>query len=275
MDQNERVPFTAGLSSLGFSPNFVNAIHPDGRDLFPDLNFDEVRDVGLSGGIAAAVEGALFDQRRALEAVRAATAQSRRRPAPARDRDHDLQRKRRRLHVQPRLHQPAGCREQRPRAGERSPGPAQARTGRLRSRRARVVRALLGRLRPGRLARRLELHAELRRALRARGRPPGDREPADGGVRPERGQPDRRPGQQDRDAAPGPDDHGRRDLRRRERRARRAGQPAARHGLAARRARLDARRQGPSSAPATACSPRRGSTRRPSTARSASRGRPT
>ena len=50
MDQNERVPFEAGLSSLAFSPNFVNAIHPDGRDLFPDLNFDEVRDVGLSGG---------------------------------------------------------------------------------------------------------------------------------------------------------------------------------------------------------------------------------
>jgi trimeric autotransporter adhesin len=50
MDQNERVPFPAGLASLGFSPNYVNAIHPDGRDLFPDLNFDEVRDVGLSGG---------------------------------------------------------------------------------------------------------------------------------------------------------------------------------------------------------------------------------
>ena len=35
MDQNERVPFPAGLASLGFSPNFVNAVHPDGRDLFP------------------------------------------------------------------------------------------------------------------------------------------------------------------------------------------------------------------------------------------------
>jgi trimeric autotransporter adhesin len=50
MDQNERVPFPAGLASLGFSPTFVNAVHPDGRDLFPDLQFDEVRDVGLSGG---------------------------------------------------------------------------------------------------------------------------------------------------------------------------------------------------------------------------------
>jgi hypothetical protein len=50
MDQNERVPFPAGLASLGFSPNYVNAVHPDGRDLFPDLQFDQVRDVGLSGG---------------------------------------------------------------------------------------------------------------------------------------------------------------------------------------------------------------------------------
>jgi hypothetical protein len=50
MDQNERVPFPAGLASLGFSQNYVNAVHADGRDLFPDLNFDEVRDVGLSGG---------------------------------------------------------------------------------------------------------------------------------------------------------------------------------------------------------------------------------
>jgi len=49
-DQNDRVPFKAGLASLGFSPNYVNALHPDGQDLFPDLNFDEVRDVGLSGG---------------------------------------------------------------------------------------------------------------------------------------------------------------------------------------------------------------------------------
>ena len=50
MDQTDKVPFTAGLASLGFSPNFVNAIHQDGRDLFPDINFDEVRDVGLSPG---------------------------------------------------------------------------------------------------------------------------------------------------------------------------------------------------------------------------------
>jgi hypothetical protein len=50
MDQTDKVPFTAGLSSLGFAPNFVNNIHADGRDLFPDLNFDEVRDVGLSPG---------------------------------------------------------------------------------------------------------------------------------------------------------------------------------------------------------------------------------
>jgi hypothetical protein len=50
MDQTDKVPFEAGLASLGFSPNFVNNIHADGRDLFPDLNFDEVRDVGLSPG---------------------------------------------------------------------------------------------------------------------------------------------------------------------------------------------------------------------------------
>ncbi|MBI4477952.1 MAG: carboxypeptidase regulatory-like domain-containing protein [Acidobacteria bacterium] len=49
-DQSDKVPFSPGLASLGFSPTFVNAIHPDGRDTFPSLSFNEVLDVGGLGG---------------------------------------------------------------------------------------------------------------------------------------------------------------------------------------------------------------------------------
>ncbi len=138
------------------------------------------------GRVAAPVDGTVFDQRRALEAVGQSHVQSGRRPPPAGDRDDDLQRERRGLLVHPRLHEPGGRDEQRPRAGEPATGPAHDGASRFRPRRVRVVREVLGRLLPGRLARRLELHAELRRAARARGRPPRDREPADRRVRPER-----------------------------------------------------------------------------------------
>ena len=57
------------------------------------------------------------------------------------------------------------------------------RLGALQPRRGRVVHALLRRLRPGRLAGELEVHAQLRRAARARGRVARSREPADGGLR--------------------------------------------------------------------------------------------
>lgn len=50
MDQNEKVPFAAGIGSLGFASSYVSALHKDGPDTFPNINFDEVRDVGNSGG---------------------------------------------------------------------------------------------------------------------------------------------------------------------------------------------------------------------------------
>jgi hypothetical protein len=49
-DQSNKVSFTPGMSSLGFNPNYVNALDPDGVDLFPNLNFDQVTDQGGSGG---------------------------------------------------------------------------------------------------------------------------------------------------------------------------------------------------------------------------------
>jgi hypothetical protein len=49
-DQSDKVPFSPGLASLGFSSTFVNAVHQDGRDVFPSLNFEQVDDVGGLGG---------------------------------------------------------------------------------------------------------------------------------------------------------------------------------------------------------------------------------
>ena len=49
-DQLDKQAFEPGLGSLGFAQGFVNAISPDERDVFPDLRFDEVEDVGGWGG---------------------------------------------------------------------------------------------------------------------------------------------------------------------------------------------------------------------------------
>ncbi|MBI1876520.1 MAG: TonB-dependent receptor, partial [Acidobacteria bacterium] len=49
-DQSDKVPFSPGLASLGFSSTFVNAVHQDGRDVFPALSFEQVDDVGGLGG---------------------------------------------------------------------------------------------------------------------------------------------------------------------------------------------------------------------------------
>ena len=89
-DQTDKVAFEPGLASLGFASNFVNAIHPDGRDLFPDLNFDEVRDIALVRQ-PPPVEVAVLDQRRGLEAVGQPHAQDGRRLPAAGDRDDDVQ----------------------------------------------------------------------------------------------------------------------------------------------------------------------------------------
>ncbi|HUE90020.1 MAG TPA: carboxypeptidase-like regulatory domain-containing protein [Vicinamibacterales bacterium] len=47
-DSCDPQPFSAGIGSLGFSPNYVNALAE--TDIFPSLSFDEVADVGGWGG---------------------------------------------------------------------------------------------------------------------------------------------------------------------------------------------------------------------------------
>ena len=47
-DSCDKQPFSAGIGSLGFSPNYVNAVAE--ADVFPNLNFDDVQDVGGWGG---------------------------------------------------------------------------------------------------------------------------------------------------------------------------------------------------------------------------------
>jgi hypothetical protein len=49
-DQTDAASFGAGLGSLGFSPNYLNAINPDGQQMFPELLFDDIDDVGGWGG---------------------------------------------------------------------------------------------------------------------------------------------------------------------------------------------------------------------------------
>jgi hypothetical protein len=45
-DSCDAQPFTAGLQSLGFSPNYVGALGPGGSETFPSLLFDDTEDVG-------------------------------------------------------------------------------------------------------------------------------------------------------------------------------------------------------------------------------------
>ncbi len=49
-DTTDTAEYTAGLASLGFSSNYVNAINEAGRTNFPELLFDDVDDVGGWGG---------------------------------------------------------------------------------------------------------------------------------------------------------------------------------------------------------------------------------
>ncbi|MEQ1759798.1 MAG: carboxypeptidase-like regulatory domain-containing protein [Vicinamibacterales bacterium] len=49
-DSYAKQEYTAGLGSLGFSPAFVSALGPGGRETFPSLVFDEVVGVGGWGG---------------------------------------------------------------------------------------------------------------------------------------------------------------------------------------------------------------------------------
>jgi trimeric autotransporter adhesin len=45
-DSCDAQPFSAGLQSLGFSPSYVNALGPGGKETFPSLQFDDTEDVG-------------------------------------------------------------------------------------------------------------------------------------------------------------------------------------------------------------------------------------
>ena len=49
-DQVDKIPYTPLLGSLGFSSAFVGNLHEDGPDTFPDLNFEDLEDVGGRGG---------------------------------------------------------------------------------------------------------------------------------------------------------------------------------------------------------------------------------
>ncbi len=48
-DACDKQAFTPGIGSLGFSPNYANALSQ--KDVFPDLRFDDVQDVGGWGAI--------------------------------------------------------------------------------------------------------------------------------------------------------------------------------------------------------------------------------
>lgn len=49
-DQTDTATFEPGLASLGFSSTYLNAINPLGRNIFPELLFDDIDDVGGWGG---------------------------------------------------------------------------------------------------------------------------------------------------------------------------------------------------------------------------------
>jgi hypothetical protein len=49
-DQTDIATFEPGLASLGFGSNYVNALNPEGRNIFPELLFDDIDDVGGWGG---------------------------------------------------------------------------------------------------------------------------------------------------------------------------------------------------------------------------------
>jgi hypothetical protein len=56
-DQLAKTAFAPGLASLGFDAGFVGALHPDGRDTFPSIIFEEVSPVGFQGGTLRTWQG--------------------------------------------------------------------------------------------------------------------------------------------------------------------------------------------------------------------------
>jgi hypothetical protein len=49
-DQTDTAVYGPGLGSLGFSSTYLNAINPEGLNMFPELLFDDIDDVGGWGG---------------------------------------------------------------------------------------------------------------------------------------------------------------------------------------------------------------------------------
>jgi trimeric autotransporter adhesin len=56
-DSCDAQPFSAGLQSLGFSNNYVNALAPGGKETFPSLTFDSVEGVGGWGPVPVRWKG--------------------------------------------------------------------------------------------------------------------------------------------------------------------------------------------------------------------------
>jgi trimeric autotransporter adhesin len=56
-DSCDKQAFSPGIQSLGFSPTFVNALGPGGKDTFPALAFNDVESVGGWGGIPVRWKG--------------------------------------------------------------------------------------------------------------------------------------------------------------------------------------------------------------------------
>ena len=73
--------FRPGIGTLGFSSNYANAVAE--TDVFPNLLFDDVADVGGWGGEPGSLEQPLLVQRHAVEAVGQPQPQGRRRYAQA------------------------------------------------------------------------------------------------------------------------------------------------------------------------------------------------
>jgi hypothetical protein len=49
-DQTDTAAYSPGVGSLGFSQTFLNSINPAGLEMFPELTFDDIDDVGGWGG---------------------------------------------------------------------------------------------------------------------------------------------------------------------------------------------------------------------------------
>jgi hypothetical protein len=56
-DSCDAQPFSAGLQSLGFANNYVNALAPGGKETFPSLTFDSVEGVGGWGPVPVRWKG--------------------------------------------------------------------------------------------------------------------------------------------------------------------------------------------------------------------------